>query len=79
MTDSWPSPTPTPPPLRKPPRKWEAWAVGVLFLLYFSGISNPDEEIAKNPFLDLFLIVAVGWLIAVLIRLRKFRRQVGNP
>ena len=74
MSDSLPNPTPTPPPLQKPPRKWE---LVVMVLLVAAIVSRWSPESIIAGFLLGPLLIA--WLAFYLQRRNRYRKQVGKP
>lgn len=75
MTDNLPNPTPTPPPLRKPPRKWEPVVMVLLVVAIAARAVETPEAIVLGVLLAPLLI---AWLAFYLQRRNRYRRQVGN-
>jgi len=58
----------------RPPRSWEPWAAAFLALVW---LVNSSRESADPVVTDLFLWGSISWIVAIAIRLKKYR--TGQP
>lgn len=64
---------------KRPPRKWEMWVAIFFIVIAMSNWSQAaDTANQADPINAVFFLGGIGWLVAVWVRLRNYKRSRGD-